>query len=239
MLFEVNSQVTYIELEENDVNRRYIMHNFEGIPGKILNVIKDNPKVHLVRTGYATITSAPDTNTDTVSGLQSIPSTVNAVYTIQIMAHPVLGTGLTTARYSDELTQLVANAESVVTETPVAVAAPQEPKVDLTAQLKAQMLAKKQEEFARPTAVPTVITEPVTPSVPIGEPLPGQTEVKFEDFITQKKAEQAIAKPSVNKALKPQPTGKIDILMEMVAGLSEEVEELRAILTEMRSGLGV
>lgn len=234
MILPVNSQVTFIELEENDVNRRYITPNFENVEGKVLAVIGDSPKVHLIRTGYATILSAPDTDTVNVTALQAVPSTVDAVYTIQIAAHPVLGTAQATARFSSEFTQLVGSAQPQIAQVPSPVTVPAVPAVDLTAQLKAQMLERKQAELNA-----KVPADPITPTVPVTQSLPGQTEMKFEDFVAKKQAEKEILKPEINKALQPRPSGKIDLLMQQMDELFEEVSEIRSILSEMRSGLGV
>lgn len=245
MIFGVNTQVTYVELEENDVNRRYVLPNFENVSNKVLSAISNQPKVNLVRIGFATILSAPDTvAAETSSALQAIPSTVSAIYTIQMNNHDVLGTAQANARYSEELTQLIGNTQALEfgnvnapVQSAIPAPAPAAPAVDLTAQLRAQMLSSKQAEFAKPITAPPV--EPVTPSVPVSEPLPGQTEMKFEDFVAKKQAEKAVSKSTVNERLKPQPSGKIDILLREVGELKDELEELRAILTEMRSGLGV
>lgn len=235
MEFVQNSQVSYVELEENDVNRRYILPNFENLEGKIRGALQGNPKVLLIRTGNATITSKTTDDIATVTGLQAIPSSVDAVYNIEVHDHPVLGHSGTTARYSNDLTGLISATEptrEVVTVSQVN-APPAEPKKDLTSQLRQQMLGGKlQEKTEKPQANIEVVKQEQT------ELVKEESTMKMEDFIAQKKAEQP-SKAEINKALKPRPVGKIDVLIEEMEDLREEVSDLRNLIIEMKSGLGV
>lgn len=244
MQFQQGSQVTYVELEENDVNKRFIVPNLENLEGKVRGLLQGQPKVFLVRTGTAAITSAPSDDVENVAGLQAIPSTVTAVYDVQVYNHEVLGNATTTARYSDELTQLIAAAQPVqqgfvvVGQQPTTPAVkPAEPKVDLTAQLRSQMLGKAQEKLETPVMKQDEIGMEQMELVPEEKPV-----MKMEDFIAEQKAKQAIHEPTkkeVNEALRPKPVGKIDVLIEEVEELREELSELRQLILEMKSGLGV
>lgn len=248
MQFQQGSQVTYVELEENDVNKRFIVPNLENLEGKVRGLLRGQPKVFLVRTGTATITSVPSDDVESVAGLQAIPSAVTALYNIQVHNHEVLGSAATTARYSDELTQLIAASDAVqpaqqgfptIQQVPVAITRPPAPKVDLTDQLRAQMTGVAQNRLAAPALKQDEIAMEQMELVPEDKPI-----LKMEDFIAQQKAKKAVSAPEptkreINEALRPKPVGKIDVLIEEIEDLREELSELRQLILEMKSGLGV
>lgn len=277
--FPVGSQFTYIELEENDISKRFIVPTYSDIRQRLAILIVGLPKVTLKNLGAATIASIATDDIDSVTGLQALPSTVTAMYNVMLLDHPVLSGQESKARYSEELSGLIAQAQpnalpagfetqplsppfNVPAIAPFIPAAapltqPEAPKVDLTQALRSQMLQKKAQEHAAPAQppAPVVVPAPVqtTPAqFDPNAPPPGQ--MKLEEFLEVEKAkkeELVLTKSEVNQSLKPQPLGKIDILLAEVQELRRDVafikehfganntEEIFTAIREIKTSLGL
>jgi hypothetical protein len=154
------SEGMFIELEQNDVAKRFIIPSIEGIEGKLQGFVKKHPGLILVRFGKAIVASSDGAN-EYRDGLENVPSAVVSSCMIDLCGgHPVLNVG--PARYSLELIKAINETETEVTrqeeveqgqltihdfaekiEEPKQVAAL--PKPDLAASLRAQIEQKKEE----------------------------------------------------------------------------------------------
>lgn len=146
---EKGSQVRFIELDQHNVVKRFIVPEIESLESRVQGFIKKYPNISLVRIGRAIVTSKDETN-PLKDGLLGVPSGVDDSYTVDLCGdHPVLVHG--PARYSTDLIIEIATAPFQQTqeerieqgqlsvydfsskqETPVAG-------VDLAAQLRQQL----------------------------------------------------------------------------------------------------
>lgn len=113
-VLEKGSSAKFIELDQHDVVRRFIVPEMEGLEGRLANFIKKYPNISLVRIGKAIVASQDEAN-ELKDGLQDAPSTVNSSYLIDLCGdHPVLGQG--PARYSEELIEALAHTNIIPTQ---------------------------------------------------------------------------------------------------------------------------
>jgi hypothetical protein len=159
MTLTKGSSAKFIELDQHDVVRRFVLPEMQGLEGRLTNFLKKYPNISLVRVGNA-IVASEDGATEFKDGLEGAPSAVNGSYMIDLCGgHPVLQQG--PARYSEELIAALAH-ENIIPTEPVAedgqasiydftseqvdTPAPELPKPDLAAALKAQMDKKEEEK---------------------------------------------------------------------------------------------
>lgn len=145
----------FVELEQKDVVRRFVVPNIQGIEGKLQALVKKHPGLILVRFGRAIVASSDGAN-EYRDGLEDVPSAVVSSCMIDLCgAHPVLNVG--PARYSLDLIKTINECE---TETVVQEEVEQGqltihdftekvvselPKPDLAASLRAQIEKTKEE----------------------------------------------------------------------------------------------
>jgi hypothetical protein len=163
VVLEKGSEAKFIELDQNDVVRRFVVPDINGLEGRVQSLIKRYPGLSLVRIGRA-IVASEDGASDLKDSLQGVPSTVDTCFMVDLCGdHPVLGQG--PARYSAQLIQEISAAqveavqqeeteqgqtsiydfaEKVEEETP-AMALPTPPKLSLTEQLLKQKEAQETE----------------------------------------------------------------------------------------------
>jgi hypothetical protein len=153
------SQAKFVELEQNDVVKRFLVPDVSGLEDKVRGLISNHGNVSLVRIGRAVVTSKDETN-ELKDGLEGFPSAVSSCYTIDLCGdHPILPQG--PARFSLELIEAINDVEPIKAPSEVGeqgqmsvydLTAEQadEPKVvapkpDLAASLRAQLETKKEE----------------------------------------------------------------------------------------------
>lgn len=149
------SEGMFVELEQRDVVKRFVVPNIEGIEGKLQSFVKKHPGLILVRFGKA-IVASQDGATELRDGLEDVPSAVVSSCMVDLCGgHPVLHTG--PARYSLELIKEIneCETETVVQEEVeegqltihdfAEKVEPELPKPDLAASLRAQLQQKKEE----------------------------------------------------------------------------------------------
>lgn len=113
-VLEKGSTAKFIEIDQHDVVRRFILPEMEGLEGRLANFIKKYPGISLVRIGRA-IVASQDEATELRDGLQGVPSAVDSSYLIDLCGdHPILGQG--PARYSTELIEELAHTNVIPTQ---------------------------------------------------------------------------------------------------------------------------
>jgi hypothetical protein len=184
LTLEKGSQGRFIELEQDDVVKRFIVPDIEGLEGRIRSLVRKSANIALVRIGRAVVASKDETN-GLRDGLEGIPSKVMSCYMIDMCGdHPMLGQGQ--ARYSQELIQEIAKA------TPVAA---QEERIE-QGQLSVYDFSAPQEEApsqvaALPTAPKKSLTDQLRAQKEQQEEKPVMT---LEEALAKKKAEQPAVK---------------------------------------------
>lgn len=220
------SQVIYVEFEQNERTKRFVLPESENIKLKIEQFVKETANLDLVRYGNATVASKVDDDSGSI-GLEEVPSTVTAVFNIDLADHPVLVNGQ--GRYSTELIEAIQKIElftAPVVET-------EKPKVaaSLTDQLKQQVAQqaidklsadkekKDEKEFVKVSAPPAEKEKDK----------PVENNMSLTEFIEKnKKQKQPTA--LFERKPRPQPVSKIDRILEKIErieislGLQEEME---------------
>lgn len=149
------SEGMFVELEQKDVVKRFVIPNIEGLEGKLQSLVKKHPGLILVRFGRA-IVASQDGATELRDGFEDIPSAVVSSCMVDLCGnHPVLNIG--PARYSLDLIKEIneCETETVVQEEVeegqltihdfAEKVEPELPKPDLAASLRAQLHQKKEE----------------------------------------------------------------------------------------------
>jgi hypothetical protein len=241
MLVDKGSQVIYVEFEEKERTKRFVVPTGDNIENKIRVFANQSVGIDLIRMGDATVTSRVDSD-EAVVGLESIPSTVEAVFNLDMNDHPVLHQGQ--GRYSSELIKGIMEVQTVQLTLPEVktegeIVAPkvesEKPKADLTETLKQQMAQKALEKLSSDKAKKeeSAVATPVTPKVEVPAvvesekpkvPSVNENNMTLSEFLESKKAEKAAApRPS-------RPLSKIDKILEKVErieislGLEEEMD---------------
>lgn len=146
-MFTKGTQVMYVEIEENDRNKRFVLPYVDGLQARIHPFIQKNPALRFVRMGYGIATGEkPASGTEAV-GFESVEAPVSVMVSLDMRDHPVLQDG--EGRYSEELTRMIASTEVTAIALPpapeaqeVVTPAAQTSAADLTAQLTAQMASQ-------------------------------------------------------------------------------------------------
>lgn len=233
------SSAKFIELEQNNVVKRFVVPSMSGLEGRIQSLVQKHPSLILVRIGKAIVASENGTS-EYRDGLEGVPSKVDSSYTVDLCGdHPVLGQG--PARYSKELIQ------TLTEETPVNVATeehiekgqltvhdfaeqdplPNLPKADLAASFRAQMKQQEQEQTSV-TLTETLslqlekkkesdIQEKLNAKLQQQKSLPEKSEIILTNSKDLEKAvENSSNKRAEIKVMEPRPMSKIDMLLEKV-----------------------
>lgn len=240
MLVDKGSRVLYVEFEDGERTKRFVVPTGDNIENKVRVFSNQQNSIDLIRMGDATVTSKVETD-EAVVGLDHIDSTVEAVFNLDMNDHPALHQGQ--GRYCPDLiklimetdTQPVQQAPEIKTEGDI-VGSSEAPKVDLTDQLKQQMAqkalaklsadkAKKEEEPPAPSApasVPAVV-EP-KPKAPSSD----ENNMTLTEFLASKKKDKEYVKTTPPTPSRP--LSKIDKILEKVErieislGLEEEMD---------------
>jgi hypothetical protein len=146
------SEGMFVELEQENVVKRFVIPAMEELEGKLQSFVKKHPGLILVRFGKA-IVASQDGAAGLRDGLDNVPSAVVSSCMVDLCGgHPVLNIG--PARYSLDLikeineceTETVAQEEVEKGQLTIHdVPAPELPKPDLAASLRAQLQQKKEE----------------------------------------------------------------------------------------------
>lgn len=162
LILEKGSPGRFVEIEHDSRVKRFLVPDISELEGRLQGLIRNNPKLSLVRIGRAIVASKDEAN-ELKDGIEGIPSTVLSNYVIDMCGdHPHIGQG--PARFSEELILAIqtiqpeqvrfavpeaqgqssiydftAKAEPVESAEPVMPAAPTAPKLSLAETLRAQM----------------------------------------------------------------------------------------------------
>lgn len=181
LTLEKGSNGKFVEIEEKDEVKRFLVPEMEGLEGRLQSLIQRHPGLSLVRIGRAVVASKDEVSPLT-EGLEAVPSDVLGTYVVDFCGdHPVIGQG--PARYSQTFIQQLAHLQPVTvsyqapveqgqlstydfTAKPEGATAVVLPKPDLAASLRQQveqqktpaelmqeqLNAKLQEQKAQPVA---------------------------------------------------------------------------------------
>ena len=156
LVLEKGSQGRFVEIEHDSRVKRFLVPDIAQLEGRLQGLIRNNPKLSLVRIGRAIVASKDEAN-ELKDGIEGIPSAVVSNYVIDMCGdHPHIGQG--PARFSEEfilaiqtiqpeevkfavpeaqgqssIYDFTAKAESTVPAPPTA------PKLSLAESLRAQM----------------------------------------------------------------------------------------------------
>ncbi|MDK2600467.1 hypothetical protein QO179_23505 [Bacillus stercoris] len=109
-VLEKGMSCSYIEIEENARSRRFIVPNMDNLNGRIASLVQKYPKLSLVRSGNAIVSSELDDASKLTDSLEGIPSSVDNSYLIDFCGnHPNLPVG--EARYSEALNSILSDLE--------------------------------------------------------------------------------------------------------------------------------
>jgi hypothetical protein len=184
VVLEKGSQAKFIEIDQQDVVRRFVVPDINGLEGRVQSLISKYPGLSLVRIGKA-IVASEDGASDLKDSLQGVPSAVDTCFMIDLCGdHPVLGQG--PARYSTELIQEISSAEAVAVQ----------PEETEQGQTSIYDFADKMEEEEKPA-----MALPTPPKLSLTEQLLKQKEaqevkpaISLEAALAAKKTETPAAK---------------------------------------------
>lgn len=172
LTLQKGSEGKFIEIEQNEIQRRFIVPNIPDLEARVFTLMEKYPGLSLVRVGRAIVASQDESN-ELKDGLEGVPSSVESAFTIDLCGdHPVLGQG--PARYSLELIKEITSAE------------PQSIQSTVPNQMSVFDLAETQEEEEKPA-----LSLPSAPKKSLAEQLREQVEEQKKPAMT---LEQALAK---------------------------------------------
>jgi hypothetical protein len=206
MLVDKGSQVFYVEFEQNDRTKRFIIPNGDNINQKIKSFTEQIKHVvlDLTRIGTATVTSKLDID-DMGSGLEGIDSDVDTIFDLSLDDHPVISQGQ--GRYSPDLIKSIMEIETQDDSTEKEEN--EEPKLDLTSVLKQQVAQK---------AINKVSSDKTNdkPDIPKA-PVVKEENMTLTEFVeNNKKQKQPMSLYGLDKRQPSRPISKIDKILEKV-----------------------
>jgi hypothetical protein len=167
-MFKINDRLMFVEIKEADSTKRLVFPVEDSLVDKI-NSLGKNPNLVVSNVGHATVTEViPYAPLAPEQALQSIPSMITGIYTLQFVSHPDVTHG--SGRYSEEFVEYLKKEDVkplVVEMTQVAqVADP----VILSHQPVTLATKPIPAIFNLPTAPPKSLTEQLKSQLPESSP---------------------------------------------------------------------